>query len=34
MMFNLRFKYSNGEFDFEIGWFWIAVIAALLWWAF
>ena len=31
-IFTCYFRYSDGEFNFEIGWFWIAVIIALAWW--
>lgn len=32
-IFAFHFRYCAGEFNFEIGWFWIAAIAALVWWA-
>jgi hypothetical protein len=33
-VFSARFRYSDGQFDFEMGWFWVAVCAGLIWWVF
>lgn len=30
--FTFYFRCGNGEFDFEIGWVWIALFIALAWW--
>lgn len=32
-LFTFYFRKSGSEIDFQIGWFWVAVIAALIWWA-
>jgi hypothetical protein len=31
-VFTLRFRYTRGEIEYEIGWFWIAVFIGFLWW--
>jgi len=31
-LFTFYFLYRDGSFDFEIGWFWIVVGIALIWW--
>lgn len=30
--FRFYFKYSDGEFEFNIGWFWIFLIITLVYW--
>jgi hypothetical protein len=30
-IFVFRFHYSDGQVDFEIGWFWIGLITFLIW---
>lgn len=32
-LFAFELRWGGGEFKFSIGWFWIAAIAALIWWA-
>jgi hypothetical protein len=33
-IFTLRSRYVRGGTEYEVGWFWIAVFIALLWWLF
>jgi hypothetical protein len=33
-VFRAHFRYSDGQFDAEMGWFWIAVCVVLVWWVF